>query len=50
MLQAIETEVAEQVDRQLVELREEEFALLKLLAKKADRKTEQEDSEQGKAA
>jgi len=50
MLQAIETEVAEQVDRQLVELREEEFALLKLLAKKVDGKTEEEDSEQGKAA
>jgi DNA topoisomerase-1 len=35
MLEAIETEVAEQVDRQLVHLREEEFALLRMLAKRA---------------
>jgi DNA topoisomerase-1 len=35
MLQAIETEVAEQMDRQLKELREEEFALLRLLAHQA---------------
>ena len=36
MLQAIETEVAEQVDRQLNDLREEEFALLRMLAHKAE--------------
>jgi DNA topoisomerase-1 len=36
MLQAIETEVAEQVDRQLKDLREEEFALLRLLSHKAE--------------
>ena len=35
MLQAIETEVAEQVDRQLSDLRDEEFALLRMLAHKA---------------
>ena len=34
MLQAIETEVAEQVDRQLNDLRDEEFALLRMLAHK----------------
>jgi DNA topoisomerase-1 len=36
MLQAIETEVAEQVDRQLADLRDEEFALLRMLAHKAE--------------
>jgi DNA topoisomerase-1 len=35
MLQAIETEVAEQMDRQLKDLRDEEFALLRMLAKAA---------------
>ncbi len=39
MLQAIEMEVSEQVDRQLQDLREEELALLRLLAKKVERKT-----------
>jgi DNA topoisomerase-1 len=34
MLQAIETEVADQMDRQRKELREEEFALLRLLSYK----------------
>jgi DNA topoisomerase-1 len=38
MLKAIETEVAEQVDRQLKDLREEEFHLLKLLSRKAGQK------------
>jgi DNA topoisomerase-1 len=51
MLEAIETEVAEQVDRQLQDLREEEFALLKMLAKKVEKKTaEAVAAEQGKAA
>jgi DNA topoisomerase-1 len=36
MLQAIETEVAEEVDKQLQSLREEELSLLQLLAKKAN--------------
>ena len=36
MLQAIETEVAQQVDQQLKDLREEEFALLRLLSPKAE--------------
>jgi DNA topoisomerase-1 len=36
MLEAIESEVAQQVDRQLQDLREEEFALLRLLAHKIE--------------
>jgi len=39
MLKAIETEVAKEVDRQLHALREEEFALLRLLAAKAESKS-----------
>jgi DNA topoisomerase-1 len=39
MLQAIETEVAHEVDKQLRALREEEFALLRLLAAKAENKS-----------
>lgn len=35
MLQAIETEVAEPVDRQRNDLRDEEFALLRMLAHRA---------------
>ena len=38
MLEAIKTEVAEQVDRQLHNLRDEEFALLRLLARKVEAK------------
>ncbi len=37
MLEAVETEVAEQVDRQLKDLRDEEFALLSLLARKVEK-------------
>jgi DNA topoisomerase-1 len=36
MLQALESEVAEEVDKQLHALRQEEFALLQLLAHKAE--------------
>ena len=36
MLKAIETEVAEEMDKQLHTLRDEEFALLQLLAHKAE--------------
>jgi DNA topoisomerase-1 len=44
MLEAIETEVAEQVDRQLRDLREEELALLRLLAHKSGKKSAADSS------